>query len=258
MVLLVNGEPIKQLGGGVRKRAVITGPLPAFADVGFYFDARRDDAIWADMAGSVPITDNTVIELAENLGFDPLDLDQGGATRWRSAGGPDGGAYIQGGGPSLSSTFPHTHPQLGPLGTSWFGISRHVPGFGAQGTLGLYMTGFPQLLTQLIPDSPLVRTDFNGTGFQTLKADAFTNEWFWAWAVIAANGDWSMQLSGETMISGNDTYTPVLANQRLFMAASSTDFAESAIWPNHVLSPAEITALITYLDTEYGGAFPIP
>lgn len=252
----IRDQASKSISAGVGRRG-LTGPLPAFGDVGFWFKASRTDAIWVDMAGTIPIINNTVIGRMDNLGTDQLDLDQGGATRWQQAGGPNGGPYIQGFGPSISSTFPHTHPALGPTGVSWFGMGRHS-GIGGQSTLGLYMTGGNQVLTQTIPASSLIRTDFQGTGFQTLKAGAFTTEWWWAWAVIDAAGNWSMQLSGEVMISGVTTFAPTAANQRIFIAAGGADFLESALWPNYVLSPTEIADLISYMDSEYGGAFPIP
>lgn len=253
----IRDQASKTISAGVGRRG-LTGPLPSFADVGFWFKASRDEAIWADQPGTIPITNNTVIGRMDNLGFDALDLDQGGGTRWLQAGGPGGGPYLQGASPSVSSTFPHTHPALGPNGASWFGIGRHPTGAGAQGTLGLYMPGFPQVLAQTIPASPLIRMDFNGTGFQTLKATAFTTEWFWAYATIDAAGNWNMQLSGEIAISGVGVFNPVPADQRIFIAATSADFLESALWPNYVLTPADIADLISYMDSEYGGAFPIP
>jgi len=252
---------IRPVTAGSRRKVVLpTGPLPAFPDVGYWFDPTQPVGnIWADNPGTVPITDNTLIAFWENLGFETaFDLDASPSQRWFASGGPNNLPYI-GNGTSFGAATP-VHPTMGPIGTSWFGVGRHPTAAGGQGTIGAHKSSGlgRQILAQTIPSGPpFYRMDFCGSGFQTLENGAIDTDWVWAWATIDAAGSWRMQLSGRTEVNGVGTYNPPGADSSIRMGGVNSDTVESAIWPNYVLTNQDITDLIAYLDAKYSGPFPI-
>jgi hypothetical protein len=254
---------IRSVTAGVRKSSGSSGPsgpLPAFANVGFWYDPTQPVGnIWADNPGTIPITDNTLIAFWSNLGFTPYDLDDTPSQRWFAAGGPNNLPYI-GTGASFGAATP-VHPAMGPNGTSWFGLGSHPTAAGSQGTIGMHKSGGlgGQILAQTIPAGPpFIRMDFCGTGFQTLNGVSLNTDWYWIWATIDAAGNWRMQLSGQSEINGVAVYNPPGANSFLRMGGVNSDTGESAIWPNYVLTNQDITDLISYLDVKYSGPFPLP
>ncbi len=248
-------------GGGVGPSGP-TGPVPAFADLGYWYDANAQLKFWQDSPGTIPIADNTEVNRADNLGFETRDLDDpSSALRWHATGGPAGGPRIGAGGPAIGTLAPHTAPAMGPIATSWFGISRHNTGLGSQGTVGIHKTGGlgGQILAQNIPAGPpFYRMDFCGTGFQSLELVSLTTDWIWIWATINAAGNWRMQLSGKAEISGAAGYNPPGINSPLRFGGINSDTIESGIWPNYEIDNNDIADLISYFDNKYGGPFPIP
>lgn len=256
------GGPGRSAGGGGIGPTGPTGPLPAFSDLGYWYDANQQIAFWQDSAGTIPILDNTEVNRADNLGFEIRDLENPNSVlRWQAAGGPANGPRIGAGSPSIQTEFPHTHPTMGPIATSWFGVGRHNTGTGSQGTIGLHKTSGlgGQILAQNIPAGPpFYRMDFCGSGFQSLDVTSLITDWIWIWATMNAAGNWRMQLSGKTEISGSGTYNPPQADSPLRIGGINADYTESGVWPNYELTNLDIADLIVYLDNRYGGPFPIP
>ena len=249
-------------GGGGTGPAGGAGGIPAFSDLGYWYDANQQLSFWQDSGGTIPILDNTEINRADNLGFEIRDLDDPiSVLRWFAASGPNGGPRVSAGSPSIGTLFPPTHPTMGPIATSWFGVARHNTGLGSQGTVGIHKTSGlgGQILAQNIPAGPpFYRMDFCGTGFQSLELVSLTTDWIWIWATINAAGAWRMQLSGKTEISGVAAYNPPGINSPLRFGGINSDTIESGIWPDYELTNNDITALISYFDNKYSGPFPIP
>lgn len=250
----------RSAGGGGAGPGGPTGPVPAFSDLGYWYDANQQDKFWQDSAGTIPILDNTEVNRADNAGFEPRPLDDPiSVERWHAAGGPNGGPRIGAGSPSIGTLTPHTGPAMGPIATSWFGVARHNTGLGSQGTIGIHKTGGSggQILAQNIPITPQIRMDFCGSGFQTLQASLNT-DWGWVWATMDAAGNFRMQASGNAEVNGAGTYNPPGINSPIRFGGINSDTLESGIWPNYELTNLDIADLIDYLDAKYGGPFPIP
>ena len=68
MVLLVNGEPIKPLGAGVRRKAVAPSLPPDLANILLWFDAADPGTLWQDDAASIPAVDGVTMRRMDNKG----------------------------------------------------------------------------------------------------------------------------------------------------------------------------------------------
>ena len=261
MVLLVNGEPIKQLGGGVRKKPP---PLfPQFANVGYWYDTTDQATVFADDAGTIAITDGTIARRINNKGFVAHDLTNaaGAAPVWRInqlnglAGFTPNSQAIGGGAEGVAPV------GSGANGCSFFAVGRLNFLSTTQATFGLTWLGTPQLLAQIIPpaSADLIRIDFLGSGFTTLEPSGIDTDWRWIYATIDAAGNFDMQVSGQALVSGSATYNDI-ADAASFMRLGglNTDALESMIWPNTVLTPTELQGVINYAEVKYGGVFPIP
>lgn len=245
--------------GGVRRGAV--GPLPAFDKVGYWFDPTEQATVWADAAGTIPITDATVARRIDNKGSvvgHDLQNIAGAAPIWRlnqlnglPALTGTGATQALGGDTGTSPV------GSGASGFSWFGIARNPTGPNQQGVIGAYwLNTIEQVLAQTITFTAIIRMDCLNTGFQNLST-GLGFEWNAAYCTRNAAGDFRMRVLGFPEVTGNIAYIPNPAAGIIRMGGLHTDDVESAMWLDHELSSAEIAALIVYIENKYG-TFPVP
>jgi len=244
------------VNAGVRRD--VTDP---FSTVDYWYDATDQSTVWADQAGTIPISNGVRALRWDSKGLIPLSLTSGAANTaiWQ--------LNQIGGLPALTVSGGGTLAALaaigsGPNGASHFAVGRAPALFPApQGLLGGSWQQSPgaDSFAQIITVTGLIRTLHHFTGFVTLKASGVGTEWYWLYQTISTAGNYKLRVSGEPVVTGNATYDPILDGAgTLRDSGTNSDDAEIMRWNNRVLTDAELQQLIDYAETKYGGVFPIP
>lgn len=245
------------LGKAPRAGARRGGNNP-LTDALYWYDLTDQGTVWADGAGTIPISNGVNINRVDDkgsVGHDIIDVIGPTFPQWFTAGGLNGLARFTSASSGLTGGVPPVLP--GPDGCSYAQVVKREnsivtthAGFynwNGSGNAGINFQFFP---------TNACRQEFMGMPFTNFTTSGIVNEWYWVIAAIDALGNWRAELSGFPPVSGVGVYDPTPTN--LFLSpGSGTSGHECRFW-DYPFTLADFAVVQAEFEAKYGGVFPQP